>query len=74
MTISHEEAEQMGWDAVFDMEKNEATEIDRLRDIIHELLDSCGHMCSGLHDIEEMYQVDTKRAQEIRDAAKALKP
>ena len=22
MTISHEEAEQMGWDAVFDMEKN----------------------------------------------------
>lgn len=51
---------------------NKDNEIDRLRDIIYEMLDAQGHMCSGLHDIEELYMVSTERAQEIRDAAKPL--
>lgn len=72
--ISEEEAEQMGWDAVFAMDEEKSREVDRLRDIIHEMLDSLGHMCSGIHDIEELYQVSTERAQEIRDAAKPLAP
>ena len=72
--ISDEEAEQMGWDAVLSAEEESASEEDRLRDIIFEMLDAQGHMCSGLWDIEEMYQVSTERAKEIRDAAKALEP
>lgn len=44
----------------------------RLMDIIHEMLDANGHMCSGLHDIMECYQVDESRAQEIRNSAKML--
>lgn len=43
-----------------------------LRDIIAEMLDAQGHMCSGLHDIEELYQVNEERASEIRAAAKFL--
>ena len=51
---------------------NKDNEIDRLRDIIFDMLDAQGHMSSGIHDIVELYQVSMERAHEIRDAAKSL--